>query len=347
MKSKQVIVANKATMWLAMFQRLRRHNLAIDTEGNFFRTWTPTIYRINFIKLIAVILIGFMAHIIKSFPYHPVTVIGSTVYASVVAACLTRHKIPFVQCRGLSRIGYYETEAGQEIPFEGPGRQYFWNREQVNPLIPNSEEDLKQLRAHTQLDLLPQIQGHFLKEFPSQNGVHVAKLDELVEYEGAVKSPVLIVNKFCGNMYYVMTMNEIWVTHIVLTDMVSPVQPNDKLCSIQAQISPSTGGAANTYDIQQTQTTCRLQEPESVSILTRDVNYEVTHDFKIKRPLTSDTNESILYSLKSPRPFIQKSLYMLHPFHFPITWDPFLTISIITLALLISLQGGGRSANPS
>jgi hypothetical protein len=43
-----------------------------------------------------------------------------------------------------------------------------------------------------------------------------------------------------------------------------------------------------------------------------------------------------LYSLKIPRPFYRDSIYTLHPFHFPQTYDPFFTIILLTLSLVKS-----------
>jgi hypothetical protein len=323
-------------MWLVIFQRLRQYNLAIDAEGKLFHLWSPSVYKINLLKLIALILIGFMATIIRNFPYYPVTVVGSTIYARVVAACLTRYKIPFVFCRGLSRTSYYETEDGDEIPFEGASPQYFSNIEdRVIPLIPHSEEELKQLQAHTQLSNLAPVQAYVLNTFPNKNGVHLAKFKDLTHYEGAIKSPILVVNRFCGNMYYIMTMNEIWLTHVVFTDVALPIQPNDRILTLRGVMAPVT---TEDYEIHRSETTCNVVEPGSMTTLTRELGYEVSMDFKINRTSSAQVDESIIYHLTSPRPFIQKSLYMLHPFHLPVTWDPFLTIAIVALALLASFQ---------
>src|SRR5688572_150980 len=99
---------------------LKIHKLTINLEGQLFKILPPFDYKIKIIKLISLLMIGFMIHIIKKYPYHPITIMGNTVYCRVASSCLSRHKIPHILSKSNNRIPYYQTQDGIEIPFEGP-----------------------------------------------------------------------------------------------------------------------------------------------------------------------------------------------------------------------------------
>lgn len=312
-------------------------SFTVNHEGRIFKLLSPMLYKTQLLKCMALIIVGFMAHIIRGFQYYPVTIVANTIYARVAAACLSRNKIPFVLCRGNNRIPYYETEDGREIAFEGPSVQYFANTyDESIPLIPHSEAELKQLEAHTKLENLHDIQQHILRTFPNKDGVPIAAPRDLIPSPDIkLKAPIVAIKHFFGNLYYIMSMNEVWISRIVLTDNVIALQPGDSILELNGMISSETH---DTYEIRHGSTSCTIQEMTKTTTLTRESNYIVDNDLCIRSTKLMDEPNNypgIIYSLTSPRPLVQNSLHITHPFHFPATWDPFLTIMIVTLGIIL------------
>jgi len=345
-----------------IFQCLRNKHLAIDFNGKFLRILPLIDYKIRFIKLIGLIMLGFMAYIIKQIPYHPITIMGNTIYSQVVASCLSRYKIPYVLCRGFNRIPYYETDQGYEIPFEGPNSQFFsTNQDTQIPLIPNTKEELSKLELHTNLSNLEYIQYNLLTNFPSKNGVYIASMNDIIhkDREKAIKNPIINIRRFCGNLYYIITINEIWLSRIIISDIVHPLQPDEIISVLYGTIKEDHN---ENFHIKYGKNVCIVNEPTKNTILTRHSGYKINTDLTIttlipnklqssidnKCSIIGNDNiiqnnshintdyECILYSLENPRSF-GRSIYIIHPFHFPVTWDPFLTIMIITLGILQDL----------
>jgi hypothetical protein len=316
---------------------LQNKKLAIDFNGKISQILSPLDYKIRLMKLIGLIMIGFIVYIIKQIPYFPITITGNTIYSRVVASCLSRYKIPYVLCKGTNRIPFYETQDGQEIPFEGPSPNFFSNsKEQLIPLIPNTKEELSQLEFHTKLRNLENIQSKILSGIPSKDNVYIISVKDIIHDGIGIKNPIINIRRFFGNLYYIMTINEIWISRLIITDNVMPLQPGEVISSLCGTIISEHN---EKYNIEKKNNSYIIQEPTQKTIITRCFNYKVNIDLTIDTIKNSEghiqSDESILYSLKSPRPFINNnSLYIMHPFHFPETWDPFLTIMIITLALL-------------
>lgn len=343
----------------SIFRFLKSRNLVIDLDGKLFKILPSYEYKIRFIKLISLIMVGFVAHIIKKFPYHPITVMGNTVYCHIVASSLSHNNIPYIMCKGTNRIPYYEINTGEEIPFEGPGLKYFIDQqstqsasisdnnstslelksnEKLIPLIPLSHDEINKLQTHTKLENLEQIQNTILETFPVKDGVHLSTMNYFINHESKlVVGPVINIRRFFGGLYYIMTNNEFWISRLVITDNVIPLQPGDVISSISGII---TRESHDQYSIDKMNNTCTINDPTIKTILTRCYNYRVNSDLTINKETNScqeNTVECILYNLKQPRPFIHNSVYTIHPFHLPEAWDPFLTIMIVSRGLLASI----------
>lgn len=316
---------------------LRTHNLTITIDGKLFKTLSYVEYKINILKLCALIMIGFLIHIIKLFPYRPITIIGNTIYSRVVVSTLDNFNIPFILCKENNKITHYETSDNREISFEGPTPN-FYSKNYTNSstcLIPLTTNQLNKLQFHTKFGDLDLTQKNILAKFPNINGVSTIDINGL-KYEGKMANPVIQIKKFFNNsdLYYVMTTNEIWITKIIITDIIAPLQPGEILSTLYRN---KIENPHNNYNIEISEKICTITEPDYISNIKRHECYSVSRDLSIN-PLTlemsDDYEESILYNLSNPRPFNGNGIYNIHPFHLPVYWDPFLTIMIITKAIM-------------
>lgn len=316
---------------------LGKRKLSVTLEGKFFRVLPSDQYRICLLRICALIMIGFLAHIIRRFPYHHITIIGNSVYSKVAASTLSSCGVPFALCRGNNRISYYETENGKEVAFEGPSSKGFLENlngvESSIPLIPLSSSEISKVEQHTGLKNLDTIQKAVLSHFPDKNGVHLANLSDIISGVKPNHNPVMHVKKFFGNLYYIMTTNEIWLTRLIISDTVVPLQPGEIISTSFGKVieAPSSFD----YNITTEEDRQIITQPSFRTELIRRDSYSVEIDLVIKHLTNVPLTESIIYSLNKPRPFIYNSINVVHPFHLPMTWDTFLTIMIVTRGLLL------------
>lgn len=327
---------------------LKSHNFVTNLDGQLFKILPPFDYKIKILKLISLMMIGFVTHIIKKYPYHPITIMGNTIYCHVTSSCLSRHNIPHILSKGNNRIPYYETEDGNEIPFEGPTRKYFLdstsNENEIVPVIPLSTEELTKLQLHTKLSNLESIQKKILDTFIIKDTVHVPTIKHLINESSdcqKLAGPILNIKRFFGGLYYVTTPNEIWISKLIITDNVIPLQPGEIISGLSGIV---TSQSSDKYLIEHTSQSCIIYQPDIRTKLTRHYNYQVNPDLSITS-LSNHSNEehqtsreSILYNLRQPRPFTCNSICTIHPFHLPSNWDPFLTIMIVCMALVAELN---------
>jgi len=287
-------------------------------------------------------MIGFLAHVIRRFPYHHITIIGNSVYSKVAASTLSSCGVPFALCRGNNRISYYETDNGKEIAFEGPSAKGFLeNLNSVGssiPVIPLSSSEISKVEQHTGLKNLTTIQAAVLSHFPNKNGIHLANLSDIISEVKANHNPVMHVKKFFGNLYYIMTTNEIWLTQLIISDTAVPLQPGEIISTLYGSVIETPSSLD--YNITSEEDRQIITQPSCRTELIRKDSYSVEIDLRIKQLSTDDSTnlpltESIIYSLNRPRPFIYNSISVVHPFHLPMTWDPFLTMMIVTRGLLL------------
>ena len=345
----------------SLLRSLRTRNLSISPEGQLFKILSVIDYKNCLLKICALVMLGFFAHIIKLFPYHHITIIGNTVYSRVAAATLEKCRVPFVICKDNNRISYYETTDDQEIAFEGPSTKFFTEVQSASPicLIPHTINELNNLEAHTNLKNFNCIQNVILSGFPNIDGIHIVKANDLV-YKGKFMSPVIQIKKFFGDLYYVMTTTEIWLSRIIITDNALPLQPGEVISGlfsskIDDPPSPDNNKSDNNkptkYKITRTADGCSITEANGTINLIRQDCYSISTDLTINPILSKNLEQksSLLYNLSKPRSFNNKSkslsvgrafgqnnIYTIHPFYLPISWDPFLTIMIVTRGLILN-----------
>lgn len=334
-----------------------KYQRSIDLEGRIYKILDVHLYRTHILKLCSLILIGFLARIIRRFPYFPITVVGNTVYSQVAAAALDRCSIPYALCRSNYRITYYETDEHQEIPLEGSSPSQFPPK--TVSLIPLSDIELSQLEAHTGLAQLSEIQTSILTPLQRKDLVTVVDMSELLDHHPHASHflPIMKIQKLAGNICYVRTMNAIWLTRLIITDSVTPLQPGDVVTGLYGTITPDPSEHAinlldqvfnhpatspsTIYQVVNTPTTCTVVEGDTTTVFQRWPLYQILPDLTIKsiKPDQGSARESIIYHLDRPRPFNKAApIIHVHPFHLPPSWDPFLSIMIITQGLVQDIR---------
>lgn len=311
---------------------LKKHNIMVDIEGRIFRYFPKESYKIELLRCVSILIIGILGYIVKEIPYHHITIIGKTIYSKISASCLSRQKIPYVFCRSNNRLTYYETENRALIPFEGVS--FHTDLDHEIPLICKSEDELKRLQDHTKLDNLPVIQNIIIDSLINKGDVPILTNEDLT-LNIPIKAPVLDIKRFCNNLYYVTTINESWITKLVITDIVNPLRPSDVISALTATFTSEFIG---NYEIHNDIDECIVSEPQLKTILKRDSNYIVDDILRIHSAdllLSCNSYEGPMYNLTIPRPFTCNGLHVIHPFHFPKTWDPLLDVMIITLGLVL------------
>lgn len=302
----------------SMIKYLARRGITIKLDGSISKALTPYQYRLNVVRLCCLLLIICLAYIIRIYSYHPITIIGNSIYSRVIASALSYEKKPFVLSRGFQTTLYYESNDGKEIPFEGVSPNYFNSSlDKKAVLIPMTQTQLAELESHTKLKNLESIQNKVLSRLSN-----TTEIKNLIHNGTNIKSPILSIKRFLGGLYYITTATEVWISKLIISDAVLHVQAGDVISGLYVT-EKSQSDSYSTKD-----------ENDNITILTRKDAYLVDQDCNIiANDVPSDT-ECILYNLKHPRPFVLDGIHMVHPFHLPPTWDPFLTIHVITRALV-------------
>lgn len=310
------------------------YNIIVTVDGDIFKI-LPN-YRSQILNLCGLIIIGFIAHIIKNFPYYPITVIENTLYSRIVASTLASHKIPFILCKGNNITSYYGIDNGNQISFEGPNFNFFLNsyNEKI-PIIPCSKEDIIKLEQHTGLTNLYNIQNEILSNFDKNNNIYIGNIYDIINTKLHTYNPIIGIKRFIGNLYYIMTTTEIWLSQIIITDTVFHLQPTEIISTINAI---SVDNASDYYNIyHKSDNICIITEPNVKTQLQRINKYLVNNDLTIKLLFenhSDNVEESPIYNLYNPRPFNYDNLYIIHPFHLPTNWDIILNIMIVTHGLI-------------
>lgn len=311
----------------ALNQYLHKHKRMVTIDGKLSKVLSSHEYKVRHVKLCGLIIVGLISYIIRRYIYHPITVMGNTVYCRVIAAALAQNsKTPFVICKGNHRMVYYETEDDKELAFEGPSYEFFSDRlDQSVTLIPHLKDELEKLEQHTQLKNLASIQENILSEFKG------GFLRDFIYDVPNFKNPIIGIRRFFGNLFYITTTDEIWITSIIIGDNSYPLQPNEIVSGLYGNEIHTSQEASC---ILRNATNCTVTEPNRTINLTRKNTYRVEIDLSIKSLYSCDEDECVIYSLDRPRPFLQGPIYTIHPFYFPPSWDPFLTIMMITRAIV-------------
>lgn len=333
---------------------LREKNLIINIDGKIYKIATKE----HIINLMATIIVVLIIYILKQIPYTKITVTGTKVYSNVISCCLIRSNIDFVLCKGTNRITHYNIENHEPLPLEGPSSNYFSSLDTYVPLIQHTNEDILKLEQHTNLKYLSQIQSYIFKQFPNSS----VKIKDLIFTEHSYKNPIKNIDIFCG-ILYITTGNDSWFSKILITDDADPLAPHEIVSSIDGYLFYNY---PNQTSLISHDTYCLItdQQTHITTLLTRQEKYQIHDDLNItsiliiSNPHTDLINslnnnneendienkvccvsESNIYGLKNPRPFIKNNMiYNIHPFYLTNNWDPFLTIMITTLGLILDIE---------
>src|SRR3989304_8197075 len=211
----------------------RIHHIAVDYDGKIFRILPLD----GIILIYRLIVMGILFYIMRHFTYYPVTIIGNFVYSRVIASTLSLCNIPYVISKGNNKISYYETLDKEEVAFEGPTYNMFMNSTcgiTEVPIIAHSSVELDHLQQHTGLQKLFSVQESILSKMDKINNIPMFNFESL--NCNNMKSPVIHIQKIFGNMYYVRTINESWLTRLIISDVVTGLNINDELISSCAKI---------------------------------------------------------------------------------------------------------------
>lgn len=315
---------------------LKQHNIKINFEGKLFKILPIIESQIFILRLVCITIIICIFYIIKHISYYPVTVIGNTVYSRVITSCLNKQGIRHMSCGNPYRLVSYQTTDGDKIAFEGPNYNYFDNSKLKDKvaLLQNSQGQIEELEAHTGLSNLKYAQEQVLLGFEDRDGIYFGSIEEIITDHNKIDHPSINIKYFFGDLYYITNSKSSWITRVIISDNVIPLQPYELIsCLYNETISCENNHCSIEQDIDY----CIIHEQNIKTTLNRRINYKVCDNLAIKRLNLSSDNESILYSLKYPRSFKNNYTYMIHPFHFPQTWDIFLTIMLLTYALTYEL----------
>lgn len=310
---------------------VRKRNLQIDSEGKILRILQPVQFRAAVLKLYCLVVVELVARMILNYQYHPVTVMGNYVYSRVVSGALTMCGVPHVLCKGTGRVIHYETSDAQLIPFEGiPGACF---PPTTCPAIPHTQSDLAELAAHTNLSNLAQAEGLILSRLSVVNGLPSLDLASLLT--GAYhKEPIVQVRRFFGTLFFVRTASECWITRTILSDGTPPLMQGNILTRLYSTVIEQSSNEENATPMVVTlDDCCQVHTATHQISLTCEASHRVEADLSITSINETEAEPSLIYYLQQPRPLMVSGLYTLHPFHLPVSYDPFLTIMTVALAI--------------
>jgi len=312
-------MAHSCTQILSSF--LSQKNISIDIDGNI--AFHNLEYQTCIIFLISVILTVIILLLLIRIPYYPVTLISDSIYSNVVSYCLNTLNIPYLVCTSGNSSPLYKTSTNLLIPFSNPIIPN--NISKCFPVIPTHTDDLS---SHTNLTNIESIQTQLLNLLPS----HI-NLNPFLEIHNNPIGIITHITKLFDNFYLIETSKHKWLTRLIISDSTSSLTLGDIITGLHGNIQSSSDDVYsvtsldNSYEI--------IIPPHSISIYKSDL-YKVDELFIHPISDVYHSCESTLYSLKIPRPFYRDSIYTLHPFHFPQTYDPFFTIILLTLSLVKS-----------
>lgn len=381
---------------------ITKNGLYVDDNGEIKSKYKAiSLYNKYLFGIYYMYTLTMIIYIIKQIPYHKVTIIGNSVYSSIIGSYLSKCCIDYKFYRKPNIVKYYYTNNDEEIAFEGPNDMSFNNiKFKTIPLIPSSSNNISQLELHTKLSNLDKIQDIVLSKFEKNNNINVLSIDKLI-FDiplDRFTTPILSIKHLSDGYYYIMTRNESWISNFIFTDQVDPLSDNEIISTVVANISHFTSSDIsktlinhdlnkdsiiddkeninNNHYVEINNDILDLYFENNYIRMLKKNKYIVSQDFTIQTNIDNYDYESKLYSLETPRPFynyfsdnktntigrlvkeilsnkchqIQSlnslpkefpsnninrfGVYVLHPFMFPSSWDPALTLMIITQALL-------------
>jgi len=314
---------------------LKRKHLSVDIEGKCYRFITLTDYKTYILKIMSLMIIGFIIYLFRKIPYHDITVIGNTIYSQIISSTLDQFNIPYVRCKESIKQTYYETEQGDEIPFEGVSTNSFIkNLEHTAiPVIPNNNVALLLLETHLNKSIphpinITSVQESILSKFDQKDDVYFWSPKFWTKSPSNIyKSHITNITRISNDLFYIVSEEDAWITRIILNDVTWSLQPGDSISSLYGDVYVETNEKYSIF-------LPYIYEPTTTTILTRDISYYMNSDFTIKHIGEHKGIESNIWSLQQPRLLSMNNIYTIHPFHLPPSWDPFLSIMIATLAIV-------------
>jgi len=306
----------------------RAKNIKVDINGNVYRILSLAEYRLKLLELSTIIILAFFVYVFQHVKYVPVTVIGNTVYAKIIAATVHQQQIEYRLCKTNNRAIVYETSDGNLIPFEGITSAII---EKNLPVIVCDDKDLLRLEEHTDLDNLAEVQQVVLEHFEQVDDTYIANLNELladVEYD----APIISMERIAPSLYYIRTTEDMWLTNFILSDMVEPLQVGETI--IGCVVDHVTDAILTNKLVQRTSDSVIICDGSQTIVVTNKALYYVEDDLSIMSYPRHKLAESKLYSLEPARPFATGDIYIIHPFHLPSMLDPLLPIMIVTTAII-------------
>lgn len=306
----------------------RAKNIKVDINGNVYHILSSAEYRLKLLEISTIIILAFFVYIFQHFKYVPVTVVGNTIYAKVIAATVHQQQIEYRLCKTNNRIIVYETSDGNLIPFEGITSAII---EKNLPVIVCDDKDLSSLEEHTNLDNLADVQRSILEHFEQIDGTYIANLNKLltdVEYG----DPIISIERIASSLYYIRTTEDIWLTNFILSDMVEPLRVGETI--IGCVVDHVTDNISTNKLIQRTPDSAIIRDGSQTLVMNTRALYYVEDDLSITSYPRHKLGESKLYSLEPARPFATGGVYIIHPFHLPSMLDPLLPIMIVTTAIV-------------
>lgn len=305
---------------------IRTHKIQIRPDGQLMKVLNPLQFRAAILKLYSLVIVGLVAYIVRGYVYHPITVMGNYVYSRVASASLKLCGIPHVLCKGTGRIIHYETTDGTVIPFEGVPASCFPT--QVLPVIPASAADLAELTAHTKIPGVELAQERILSHLSRQDQLHIADWTQLLDVEPN-KEPIVQVRKFFGNLFFIRTANYWWITRKLIGDGTPPLHPGNILTRLFITVDEESHTSTT---ITTTEQDCSVLTETNTVTITQGMSHRVEPDLSIVA-LEPQNDDELIYFLQQPRPTLMNGIYTIHPFHFPMNYDPLLTVMTLTVGI--------------
>lgn len=239
----------------------------------------------------------------KIIPYYPVGVITNTIYGKFIEQLLILNKVNYVKLEKpyFCDLQYFTASRRKSISIN-PNQWDFLD--DLVSFTPLSQEELTDIEKHTGLKELGKVQHHVMALLSDINAHQIVKENyiENEEYE-----------KMCGRVTSVNSVSDGFIIQvgeeqikvgILLTDHIHPLETNEVIHRYY------------------------LIENEVVAEDKYIVNH-LNHLESLKKKKHHRVIPLPFYGITPTRPNL-----VLHPFHFPKTKDPILTLLIITQSIL-------------
>jgi hypothetical protein len=307
---------------------MRFKNIDVDIDGHIYHILSAYQCNIFILQVYGIISVICAICILCQLSYIPVTIIGNTIYARVMASAVHREGLLYKLCRMNNRLTVYGTSDDRVIAFEGVPSM---NSNKKLPIIICSIDELQQLEVHTGLHNLSDVQALILQDFDKANGIYNTSVNDIIA-DIIYDEPIITIDKLQCNLYSICTTTKSWLTSLIITDDVEPLQPNDIITGF---IAANTNAViSDEISVDKYDDYVIIIKDNVCTKLTRKALYYVDDDLNIIAYSNNKLHESLIYGLRKPRPFLQDGIRIIHPFHLPLMMDPILSLMLVTTATI-------------